>query len=256
MKKWNKVIVLMGIFFLMSTGFAGSGQALAGQRGENVNQIGGAVIGGVAGGIIGSQIGKGSGRTAAIIGGTLAGAALGSYVGGYMDRADQEYMSRALETRPTGEAVSWQNPDTGYQYQFTPVRTYKTPEGQYCREFTTQVTIGGEIKDAYGTACRMPDGSWKIRGSESEPAVKQPYYEEHHYEVHQHLYFEKPRMYHPGYKVKKGPPGRVKIPKGHLPPPGLCRIWYPGHPPGQQPPPGNCAVLSRQVPRGAWLISR
>ena len=45
-----------------------------------------------------------------------------------------------------------------------------------------------------------------------------------------------------------------KIPPGHMPPPGECRIWYPGEPPGQQPPPGNCEELRRQVPPGAWLI--
>ena len=45
------------------------------------------------------------------------------------------------------------------------------------------------------------------------------------------------------------------IPPGHIPPPGMCRIWIPGRPPGHQPAPGNCRVLSRQVPRGAYLIA-
>ena len=44
------------------------------------------------------------------------------------------------------------------------------------------------------------------------------------------------------------------IPKGHLPPPGECRIWYPDRPPGQQPPPGNCRELRHHVPPGAYLI--
>jgi hypothetical protein len=46
------------------------------------------------------------------------------------------------------------------------------------------------------------------------------------------------------------------IPPGHLPPPGSCRIWYPGTPPGHQPPPGDCAALARDVPAGAWLLHR
>ena len=46
----------------------------------------------------------------------------------------------------------------------------------------------------------------------------------------------------------------VKIPPGHLPPPGECRIWYPDRPPGHQPPPGDCYSLQYQVPPGAVLV--
>lgn len=43
----------------------------------------------------------------------------------------------------------------------------------------------------------------------------------------------------------------LDIPPGHLPPQGLCRVWYPDLPPGHQPAPGSCNV---RVPRGAVLI--
>ncbi len=45
----------------------------------------------------------------------------------------------------------------------------------------------------------------------------------------------------------------IRIPNGHLPPPGACRVWFPGEPPGQQPPPGPC---DGEVPPGAVLIRR
>jgi hypothetical protein len=32
----------------------------------------------------------------------------------------------------------------------------------------------------------------------------------------------------------------VRIPRGHLPPPGECRRWYAGRPAGHQPPPFRC----------------
>jgi Tfp pilus assembly protein PilF len=44
------------------------------------------------------------------------------------------------------------------------------------------------------------------------------------------------------------------IPRGHWPPPGKCRIWFPDRPPGHQPAPGNCKKLRYRVPFGAYLV--
>lgn len=46
------------------------------------------------------------------------------------------------------------------------------------------------------------------------------------------------------------------IPNGHMPPPGSCRIWYPGRPAGQQPPPFKCGVGRLNVPLGTFLVQR
>lgn len=51
------------------------------------------------------------------------------------------------------------------------------------------------------------------------------------------------------------PGGRsFRIPAGHFPPPGQCRIWRPDTPPGRQDPPGDCDELERRVPAGAYLV--
>jgi surface antigen len=42
------------------------------------------------------------------------------------------------------------------------MKTYQTSSGQYCREYQTNVTVEGKSEKAHGTACRQPDGSWKI----------------------------------------------------------------------------------------------
>ena len=42
------------------------------------------------------------------------------------------------------------------------------------------------------------------------------------------------------------PRATVRVPPGHLPPPGLCRAWYPGRPPGHQPAPERCERLFRR----------
>ena len=54
--------------------------------------------------------------------------------------------------------------------------------------------------------------------------------------------------------VVSGNPQHVEIPKGHYPPPGKCRIWFPDRPPGQQPPPGECRELQHRLPPGAVLV--
>ena len=33
---------------------------------------------------------------------------------------------------------------------------------EHCREYTKNVSINGRLEQAYGTACRQPDGSWEI----------------------------------------------------------------------------------------------
>jgi surface antigen len=136
--------------------------SLGGCATDRVNENAGMVIGGVLGGIGGSQIGKGTGRTAAIIVGTMAGAAIGGAVGRNMDETDQLKASYALENVRTGVPSSWHNPDTGSDYVITPTRTFDSTQGP-CREYTMEAMVGGRSERVYGTACRQPDGSWRIQ---------------------------------------------------------------------------------------------
>ena len=49
---------------------------------------------------------------------------------------------------------------------------------------------------------------------------------------------------------------RLGIPPGHLPPPGLCRVWFPGQPPGHQPRARSCDRIERDAPAGSWIVYR
>lgn len=134
-------------------------------NGELDKQTLGGLTGAVGGAIVGSNVGKGKGNIAAIAAGTLIGAAIGSDIGRSLDRADMDYMNRtnqsALENNKVGATSSWKNPDTGASGTFTPVKTYEK-SGSYCREFSQTIKVGGKVEKGYGTACRQPDGSWKI----------------------------------------------------------------------------------------------
>jgi hypothetical protein len=48
--------------------------------------------------------------------------------------------------------------------------------------------------------------------------------------------------------------GTWRVPPGHMPPPGECRIWVEGVPPGRQPAPMDCATAVRMKPRNARVI--
>jgi surface antigen len=153
----KKIITLMLILGLVLTGCAPS---------MGPKETGGTLLGAGAGALAGSQIGSGSGTIVAVAIGTLAGALIGQGVGQSLDRADQLMMERnaqyALESTRTNVATTWRNPDTGNYGAITPVETYRTSQGQYCREYTQTVVVGGQARQAYGTACRQPDGSWLI----------------------------------------------------------------------------------------------
>ncbi len=150
---------LVGTLLLAVT-FAGCASTMGPKEGA------GSVVGGVGGAVIGSQVGSGTGRVVATAIGAIAGLLVGQEIGRSLDRADQLEMQRtaqyALENSRTGETRTWRNPDSGHHGSVTPRRTYRAEGGRYCREYTQTVNIGGEEHQAYGTACRQPDGSWKI----------------------------------------------------------------------------------------------
>lgn len=129
-------------------------------------QTAGTLLGGVGGAIAGAQFGGGSGRIAAVAAGTLLGALVGSEVGRSLDKADLAYANQAnqrAQVAPLRQPIQWNNPETGNYGTITPVRDgTDTRSGAYCREFQQTVTIGGKTESAYGTACRQPDGTWKV----------------------------------------------------------------------------------------------
>ena len=48
--------------------------------------------------------------------------------------------------------------------------------------------------------------------------------------------------------------GPSRVPEGHKPPPGMCRIWIDGVPPGRQAAPTDCATAVRNRPSNGRVI--
>ncbi len=148
---------------------AASSSSLAGdcnRQSSSGGQVFGTLLGAALGGLVGSQIGGGTGNKIAIGAGVLAGGLAGNKIGSAMDCRDQQYHGRtaqaAFEQERSGSTSDWRNPDSGHYGSVTPTRTYQRQNGTYCREFTQSVTIDGQSEQAYGTACRQPDTTWKI----------------------------------------------------------------------------------------------
>jgi surface antigen len=125
----------------------------------------GTLLGAAGGGLLGAQFGSGTGQLAATAIGALGGAFLGNQVGKSMDELDRMKAQQAIDqaaTAPLGQKITWNNPKTGNSGSVTAVRDGTSSTGAYCREYQQTITVGGKAEQAYGTACRQPDGSWQI----------------------------------------------------------------------------------------------
>ena len=136
-----------------------------GQLGEANKTTGGTLLGALGGALIGSQIGGGSGRIVGAVAGTMIGGFIGHEIGASLDREDvaraQAAQQRAYAA-PIGHQITWNKPQNGHSGTITPVRDGQDTAGHYCREYQTTIQVGGETQKAYGTACRQPDGTWKV----------------------------------------------------------------------------------------------
>jgi len=155
-----KTVLAATLIALMTAACAQNGQ-------YGTKQTIGALGGAAAGGLLGAQVGGGKGQLAATAAGALLGALIGSEIGRSMDEVDRMQAEQAYgqaQDAPLGQTIAWDNPNTGNHGSVTSTRQgTNTSTGEYCREFQQSVVIGGQQEDAYGVACRQPDGSWAIQ---------------------------------------------------------------------------------------------
>lgn len=120
-------------------------------------------IGGAAGGaLIGQAIGR---NTEATLIGAAVGTLLGYIVGNEMDKFDRQELNHAYEFGRSGQAVAWQNPDSGNTYQVVPEPAYTDPRNPQipCRRAEILTTIDGNAEKTYSTACRNNEGQWVLQ---------------------------------------------------------------------------------------------
>ena len=72
-------------------------------------------------------------------------------------------IGQALEKHLSGQVVEWRNPTSGSHGQVVPVRTFKSEQGQWCREYREILIAEGGEEVRYGIACRNAGGEWRTR---------------------------------------------------------------------------------------------
>jgi len=71
-------------------------------------------------------------------------------------------LQAALENTVSGKAVRWQDPDSGASGSITPLKTWKTAEGVYCRSYSEMISLAsGRSLNRRGVACRSENAVWE-----------------------------------------------------------------------------------------------
>jgi surface antigen len=85
-----------------------------------------------------------------------------------LDEEDRRHadaaMSAALGPEGAGEAVTWDNPQSGSKGSFTPTEpAHQTPNG-LCRAFAAEIFMpASPPRSVQGSACRDSAGKWSIQ---------------------------------------------------------------------------------------------
>ncbi len=125
----------------------------------------GAIAGALIGGALGYEfLGNGSGQLISLVVGAAAGAGTGFILADRLTQLDLRSMNKStfdgLSSKPSGETVAWNNPDTGNSGEVTPLRTFLSNDGKLCRDYRRTVNIAGEVQHTTHTACRNGNGDW------------------------------------------------------------------------------------------------
>ena len=71
-----------------------------------------------------------------------------------------DLMRRTLESELSWRVANWKSRATGYGGSITPVRTFRTTEGVFCREYRESVATTKRVVAELAVACRDPALGW------------------------------------------------------------------------------------------------
>jgi surface antigen len=72
-----------------------------------------------------------------------------------------EALQESLEGKIDGEPVLWSNKISGRAGAITPIRTFVTEDGVFCREYIETLVVDGSTENIENTGCRDEAGIWR-----------------------------------------------------------------------------------------------
>ncbi len=69
-------------------------------------------------------------------------------------------LQHSLNTLPSNQQGRWHNAISSNSGSITPLRTYKSKTGYYCRDYKEQIRISKRQATYSETACRSSNGNW------------------------------------------------------------------------------------------------
>ncbi len=72
----------------------------------------------------------------------------------------EQTLQLALEIDTDGRGRAWVNPETGHRGTITPVATYLSEPGVFCRDYEDTQVIGDRQTIYESRACRVSTGRW------------------------------------------------------------------------------------------------
>jgi len=99
---------------------------------------------------------------ASVIMGGVAGGALGDYLGKGDSETHVQTNLNAINTLGVGQTATWQDNKSGNSGSTRVDRVYTAANGRSCKAFTETLRTAQKTVTQQGTACKQPDGSWKV----------------------------------------------------------------------------------------------
>ena len=86
----------------------------------------------------------------------------------YLDDSDEiatlDAIHTALSQVADGSAYVWHRGNGRISAVMQPIRSFKSPVGQVCRQLSLMFMSGQHSRKTEGVACRLADGRWQLDG--------------------------------------------------------------------------------------------